>query len=277
MNSPHSSPSSALTPTRTSARTTALTAALRVPAVTAVFWIVKVLTTGVGETTSDFLVKTYSPVLMVLLAGIVFAGCFFVQIRARRYVPWRYWLFVTAVAVFGTMVADVTHIVLSVPYAVSTPAFAVVLVAVFLLWRRIEGELSVHSIFTQRRELFYWAAVLATFALGTALGDLTAVTFHLGYLGSGIMFAVLFAAPGIGYRLGLPATLSFWAAYVLTRPLGASFADWVAVEHSRGGLAWGTRLVSAVGLLVIAPCVAGLQIAWARARTGASLATAYAH
>jgi uncharacterized membrane-anchored protein len=266
MNSPHSSPASTRAP--------ALTPALRVPAVTAVFWIVKVLTTGVGETTSDFLVKTYSPVLMVLLAGVIFAACFFIQIRAHRYVPWRYWLFVTAVAVFGTMVADVTHIVLAVPYAVSTPAFAVVLAAVFWLWRRTEGDLSVHSIFTQRRELFYWAAVLATFALGTALGDLTAVTFHLGYLGSGIMFAVLFAAPGIGYRLGLPATLSFWAAYVVTRPLGASFADWVAVEHSRGGLAWGTRLVSAVGLLVIAACVAGLQIAWSRAGTGASLVAA---
>jgi uncharacterized membrane-anchored protein len=257
-NSPQSSPTSLIAPN----------AALRVPAVTAVFWIVKVLTTGVGETTSDFLVKTYNPVLMVLLAGVIFVGCFFIQIRAGRYVPWRYWLFVTAVAVFGTMVADVTHIVLAVPYAVSTPTFAVVLVAVFWLWRRSQGDLSVHSIFTRQRELFYWAAVLATFALGTALGDLTAVTFHLGYFGSGIMFAVLFAAPGIGYRIGLPATLSFWAAYVVTRPLGASFADWVAVEHSRGGLAWGTRLVSLIGLLVIAACVAWLQVAWSRAKRG---------
>jgi len=262
------------TPRTSSATTPALAAALRVPAVTVAFWAVKVLTTGVGETTSDFLVKTYSPVLMVLLAGAVFAACFAIQIRAREYVPWRYWLFVTAVAVFGTMVADVTHIVLAVPYAVSTPAFAVILAAVFWQWRRTERDLSVHSIRTQRRELFYWAAVLATFALGTALGDLTAVTFHLGYLGSGVMFAVMFVAPGIGYRVGLPATLSFWAAYVVTRPLGASFADWVAVEHGRGGLGWGTKAVSAVGLLVIAACVAALQVAWARARGGApSVAT----
>lgn len=261
-------------PTTQTSPSTTLTTALRVPAVTAAFWIVKVLTTGVGETTSDFLVRTYSPVLMVLLAFVLFAVCFVIQIRANEYVPWKYWLFVTAVAIFSTMVADVTHIVLAVPYAVSTAAFAVVLVGLFWAWRTSQGDLSVHSIRTRPRELFYWAAVLATFALGTALGDLTAVTLHLGYLGSGLMFAVMFAAPGVGYRLGLGATASFWAAYVVTRPLGASFADWVAVEPGRGGLGWGTRLVSVIGLLVIAAAVAGLQVAWARARRGAELATA---
>lgn len=224
------------------------------------------LTTGVGETTSDFLVRTYDPVLMVLIAAAFFAACFVIQIRAGQYVPWKYWLFVTAVAVFGTMVADVTHIVLAVPYAVSTGAFAAILAVLFVWWRLSHGDVSVHAIRSLPRELSYWAAVLATFALGTALGDLTAVTLHLGYLGSGIMFAVLFAAPGVGFRLGLPATVSFWAAYVVTRPLGASFADWVAVEHYRGGLGWGTRLVSVIGLLVIAACVAGLQVAWSRAK-----------
>ena len=238
----------------------------RVPRLTALFWVVKLLSTGVGETASDFLVKSYDPVVVVLLAAVVFAGCFAIQFTARRYVPWRYWLFVCMVAVFGTMVADVTHIVIGVPYLISTSAFAVVLVAIFVLWRRVEGTVDVHSVTTGRRELFYWATVLATFALGTALGDLTATTFGLGYLGSGIAFVVLFAIPGIAYRLHLPATAAFWWAYVLTRPLGASFADWLAVDHARGGLALGTLPVSAVGAVLIVAGVAVMQ--WRAAREG---------
>lgn len=245
----------------------------RVPAVTAAFWLVKVLTTGVGETSSDYLVKTYNPVVMVLLAAVAFAVCFAIQVTARRYVPWRYWLFVTAVAVFGTMVADVTHIVLLIPYVVSTAAFAVVLAAVLTLWWLTERTLSVHSIDTNRRELFYWATVLATFALGTALGDMTATTLGLGYLGSGILFAVAFAIPGVGYRFGLGATPAFWAAYIVTRPLGASFADWIAVEPSRGGLNLGTREVSVVGLAAIAVSVAVMSIS-ARRRLARPVPTA---
>lgn len=232
----------------------------RVPQLTVLFWAVKLLSTGVGETTSDYLVKTYDPVLVVLAAAVLFAVCFVVQFSARRYVPWRYWLFVCMVAVFGTMVADVTHIVVGVPYLISTLAFAAVLVVVFVIWRVVEGTVSVHSIVSGRRELFYWAAVLATFALGTALGDLTATTFALGYLGSGIMFAILFAVPGVAYRLHLPATIAFWWAYVLTRPLGASFADWLAVDHGRGGLALGTPPISALGLALIAVGVAVMQV-----------------
>lgn len=240
--------------------------ASRVPAITAVFWIVKLLTTGIGETSSDFLVKTFDPVPVVLVAALVFAVCFILQLRAGRYVPWRYWLFVTMVAIFGTMVADVAHIVFDVPYAVSSAAFAVVLVALLVTWWRVEGTVSVHSIDTRRRELFYWGVVLATFALGTAFGDLTAVVFGLGYLGSGILFAVLFAVPLAVHGLGRLETTSFWAAYVLTRPLGASFADWLAVEPGRGGLALGTGPVSLVGLVVILAAVAGMQWRWSRQR-----------
>ncbi|HEY4225287.1 MAG TPA: hypothetical protein VGM70_05695 [Pseudolysinimonas sp.] len=231
----------------------------RVPEVTALFWAIKILTTGVGEVASDFLVKTFDPVPVVLLAFVAFLGAGALQLTARRYVPWRYWSFVLLVAVFGTMVADVAHIVVGVPYLLSAFAFAVVLALVFLLWRRTEGTLSVHSIRTNRRELFYWATVLATFALGTATGDLTATTLGLGYLGSALLFAALFAIPAMGLRLGLPATGAFWTAYVLTRPLGASIADWLAVTPDRGGLDLGHLLITAVGLGLIAVGVAIMQ------------------
>ena len=240
--------------------TTAVEQLARVPQLTAVFWLVKVLSTGVGETSSDFLVKSFDPVVVVVLCAVVFAACFVIQLRAGRYVPWRYWLLVTMVAIFGTMVADVTHIVLDVPYSVSTPAFALAVAAVLFTWWRVEGTLSVHSVTTPRRELFYWATVLATFALGTALGDLTATTLRLGYLGSGIMFAGLIALPGIAYRLGLGATAAFWWAYILTRPLGASFADWIAVTRDRGGLDLGTLVISAIGVGAIAASVIGMQL-----------------
>ena len=239
--------------------TTAVERLARVPQLTVAFWAVKVLTTGVGETSSDFLVRAFDPVVVVLVCAAAFLACFAIQFRAGRYVPWRYWLFVTMVAVFGTMIADVTHIVLDVPYLLSTPAFAVVLAGVLIAWWRVEGTLSVHSVTTPRRELFYWATVLATFALGTALGDLTA-TMGLGYLGSGILFAVLITVPGIAYRLGLGATAAFWWAYILTRPLGASFADWLAVTPDRGGLDLGTLVISAIGLGAIAASVIGMQL-----------------
>lgn len=233
----------------------------RVPQPVALFWVVKLLSTGVGETTSDYLVKTFDPVVVVLITAAAFGVAFVVQFTAKRYVPWRYWLFVCMVAIFGTMVADVTHLVLDVPYLASTAAFAAALVVVLVAWRAVEKTVSVHSVTTARREAFYWATVLATFALGTALGDLTATTFSLGYLGAGILFAALFAVAGLAYRLHLPATAAFWWAYVLTRPLGASFADWLAVERIRGGLALGTLPVSAVGVVLI---VAGVGVMQAR-------------
>jgi uncharacterized membrane-anchored protein len=160
------------------------------------------------------------------------------------------------VSIFGTMVADVAHIVVGIPYLVSSVAFAIVLAVVFTTWRRTERTLSIHSITTRRRELFYWATVIVTFALGTATGDLTATTFGLGYLGSGILFAVLIALPGIAYRaVHLNAVVAFWIAYVLTRPLGASFADWLGVSHQRRGLDLGTGPVSLVAFALVVALV----------------------
>ncbi|MFJ5301727.1 hypothetical protein [Streptomyces sp. NPDC088350] len=214
-------------------------AASKVPEVTVYFWIIKVLTTGMGETASDFLAHALGPIPAVGLGGVALVAALAVQFAVRRYVAWIYWTAIVMVSVFGTMAADVLHVGLGVPYAISTPFFMVVLTAVFVLWYRSEGTLSIHSIHTRRREGFYWAAVLATFALGTACGDLTA-TIGLGYLGSAVLYGVAIAVPAIAHRWGsLNAVGAFWAAYVLTRPLGASVADWMALSHQRGGLAWG--------------------------------------
>lgn len=165
------------------------------------------------------------------------------------------------VGVFGTMAADVLHVRFGVPYAVSTVIYAIVLVAVFVTWDRTERTLSFHTIDTPRREAFYWAAVVATFAMGTALGDLTATTFGLGYFPSGLLFAGVIAIPAIGYRwLGWNAIFSFWFAYVATRPLGASFADWLSKPKSVGGLAIGDGPVALVFTVAIFCLVAYLAI-----------------
>ena len=240
--------------TATSARGTAHSLAVKVPQVTALFWIVKALTTAFGESTSDFLVHTIAPAVAVVLGFIAFVVSLVLQLRARTYRAGRYWFAVAMVGVFGTMAADVLHVGLGVPYTVSTAGFAVVLAAVFCLWYASERTLSIHSIDTPRRELFYWAAVVSTFALGTAAGDLTANTLKLGYFSSGLLFACLIAVPAIGYRwFGLNGVAAFWSAYVLTRPLGASFADWFGVSKARGGLDLGPGPVSIVlGALIVA-------------------------
>ncbi|MFD7644547.1 hypothetical protein ACFV4P_28315 [Kitasatospora sp. NPDC059795] len=227
----------------------------KVPQVTAGFWVVKVLTTGMGETTSDYLARTLGPVPAVAGATVLLAAALFAQARAGRYRPAVYWAAVVMVSVFGTMAADVAHVALGVPYAVSAGAFTLALAAVFWVWRRTEGTLAVETVRGGRREVFYWAAVMATFALGTAVGDLTAATLGWGYLPSGLLFAALIAVPALGHRLlRLPPVLAFWWAYVLTRPLGACFADWAGVGRERGGLDLGTGPVSLVlaGLIVLA-------------------------
>jgi uncharacterized membrane-anchored protein len=217
----------------------------KVPEITVAFWITKVLTTGMGESTSDYLVQTLGPIIAIGIGFIVFAVALIVQFRVSRYVAGVYWFAVVMVSVFGTMCADVLHVGLGIPYFVSTAFFAVVLAVIFVAWHRTQHTLSIHSITTRPRELFYWATVLATFALGTAAGDLTATSFHLGFLGSGILFAVVIAVPAIAWwKLRLNAIVAFWFAYVTTRPLGASFADWMAVPRARGGLDWGTGPVS---------------------------------
>ena len=230
----------------------------KVPAVTILFWVVKVLTTAVGESASDYLVHVIDPVIAVGIGGLGLAVALTLQFRARRYNAWAYWFAVAMVAVFGTMAADVLHIVIGVPYLDSTIFFAVSLGVIFALWYAVEKTLSIHSIDTWRRELFYWATVMATFALGTAAGDMTAVTLHLGYLDSGLLFAGLIAlvtAAHYAARAVLDlehrqqsrnAVLAFWLAYIVTRPLGASFADWTGKAASFGGLGWGDGVVTLV-------------------------------
>jgi uncharacterized membrane-anchored protein len=230
-----------------------------------VFWITKALTTGMGESSSDYLVHRLPPVVAVALGGVALALALALQLAARRYVPWIYWLAVAAVGVFGTMAADVLHVGFGIPYLVSTTFFAVALAVIFAAWYVSERTLSIHSIRTRRREVFYWAAVMATFALGTAAGDMTAVTWHLGYLSSGVMFAVVIAVPALAnWRFGMNAILAFWFAYVATRPLGASFADWMGVSHARGGLDLGAGPVS----LALAMLIVGFVIYLSIAATG---------
>lgn len=244
----------------------------KVPQITAGFWVTKVLTTGMGETTSDFLVHRFDPPPVVVLAGCALVVVLIAQLRARRYTPWLYWLTVVMVSVFGTMIADVLHVQFRVPYLVSTVTFVFVLAAIFALWFATERSLSIHRIRSHRQEAFYWATVIATFALGTATGDLTAMTLQLGFLASGVLFAVLIALPGLGLRLRwLSATAAFWSAYVLTRPLGASFSDWAALPPSRGGLGFGTGPVSLALGAVIVLLVAALTVADRTARVGAGV------
>lgn len=229
---------------------------IRVPAVIAWFWVAKALSTAFGESTSDSLVRILGPVPAVLLGFGAFVVALAIQLRVGRYRAVPYWLAVAMVGVFGTMAADVLHVGLGVPYVFSASLAAIALMVVFFAWWRVEGTLSVHDITTTRRELFYWAAVCATFALGTALGDLTAVTLHLGYAWSIVVFGALIAVPAVGYRwLHWNAILSFWMAYVLTRPLGASVADYLGKPVAEGGAGWGSVQVSiGLGLLIVA-CV----------------------
>jgi uncharacterized membrane-anchored protein len=230
-----------------------------VPEVTAAFWVAKVLTTGMGEATSDFLVHQLAPIVAVAIGAVGLAAALALQFAARRYNPWIYWLAVALVAVFGTMAADFLHVELGIPYIVSTAFFSVVLAAVFVVWYRTQHTLSIHSIDAPRREIFYWLTVLSTFALGTAAGDMTATTLHLGYFVSGLAFTLLIAVPAVAHRwFGLNAIVAFWFAYIVTRPLGASFADWLGVSHARGGLNWGTGAVSIGTAILIAGVVAYL-------------------
>ena len=235
--------------------------AKKVPELTVYFWVVKVLTTGMGETTSDYFVHTYDPYLVVILAAAVLGLVVLIQLAMHRYNAWIYWLAVSMVAVFGTMAAGIVHVYMGVPYQYSATLYAASTVVIFALWYWSERTLSVHSIFTRRREAFYWAAVLATFAMGTAVGDMTAVTFRLGFFASGILFAVLIALPGLAYRfLRLNEIIAFWIAYIITRPLGASFADWLAVPANAGGLNLGKGPVSIALWVLIFGFVAFLAV-----------------
>jgi uncharacterized membrane-anchored protein len=224
--------------------------AAKVPEITLLFWAIKVLTTGMGESMSDFLGQNSVP----LAAFIGIFGLWYAlrrQLRTPEYRAPVYWFAVMMVAVFGTMAADGVHDGASLPYSVTTPMYALIVAAIFYCWYRSEGTLSIHSITTLRREKFYWAAVLATFALGTAAGDLTAIQMNIGFFGSALVFGAAICVPAIlWWRKKLNPITAFWIAYVITRPLGASFADWFSKPHPQSGLNLGDGPVSAISLII---------------------------
>jgi uncharacterized membrane-anchored protein len=232
-----------------------------VPEITVYFWIIKGLSTAMGEATSDYLVHAINPEVAVGLGFVGFVTALALQFTRHRYLAWSYWLAVVMVGVFGTMAADVLHVGFGVPYFVSSALYAALLAVVFISWDWKEPTLSIHSINSPRREAFYWAAVVATFAMGTALGDLTAVTFHLGYAYSMLLFAGIIAFPALGFSLfRWNAIFSFWFAYVVTRPLGASFADWLGKPTNLSGMGFGDGKVAVTLTLLIAVLVAYLAI-----------------
>jgi uncharacterized membrane-anchored protein len=235
----------------------------KVPEVTLYFWLIKVLCTTVGETFADYLNETlgFGLTNTTIVMGLAFLAALAVQFRARRYVPWIYWLTVVLISVFGTLITDNLTDGHGVPTTVTTPIFAVLLAVSFTAWYLVERTLSIHTIRTPRREAFYWLAILFTFALGTAGGDMLSEQLGLGYPTAVLIFA---AAIGVvvvahyGFRLG--AVLSFWLAYILTRPLGASIGDYLSQARKDGALGLGTTATSVIFLAAILALVIYLTV-----------------
>lgn len=236
----------------------------RVPRVTLDFWLIKLMAVTMGETAADYLAVNLGLGLTatsLIMAGVLVAALV-VQILQRRYVPWAYWLAVVLISIVGTLVTDNLVDNFGVALTTTTAVFAIALALTFLVWHRAEGTLSIHEVFTFRREAFYWLAILFTFALGTAAGDLVAEEFGLGYLATGILFGMIILALAIGYfRLGLDAILGFWLAYIFTRPLGASFGDLLSQPGDYGGFGFGTIITSALFLTAIVAIVGYMTIA----------------
>jgi uncharacterized membrane-anchored protein len=235
----------------------------RVPRVTVDFWLIKLMAVTMGETAADYLNVqlglglTLTSLLMtaVLLVALVW------QFSRRRYVPAPYWLSVVLISIVGTLITDNLVDNFYVPLAVTTAVFAVALAVTFALWYRSERTLSIHSIFTNRRETFYWLAILFTFALGTAAGDLVAEQFALGYLATGILFGMIIVSLSLGYFVfGLDSILAFWLVYILTRPLGASFGDLLSQPTQYGGVGLGTIVTSAIFLIIIVAVVVYMSL-----------------
>jgi uncharacterized membrane-anchored protein len=228
--------------------------AAKVPEIIFLFWVVKILTTAGGEVTSDYL-KKYGNFGGGGIEIALFVTALVLQFAPRRYRAFAYWSLAYAIAIAGTGVSDFLHLDAHIPYAGTTLLWAVILAALFWTWQRSEGTLSIHSITTQRREAFYWAVVFATFALGTALGDFTASSLGMGYLASGLFFSAVILLPALAWwRFGLNGIAAFWMAYVVTRPLGASFADYISKPHSITGIGLGngpTALVIAAAVFVL--------------------------
>lgn len=234
----------------------------KVPEVTLIFWIIKIMSTTVGETGADYLAvhvglgTGLTSGIMAMLLG----GALLLQLRARAYVPWIYWLTVVLVSVVGTQITDALTDGLNVSLYVSTTVFAVALAAIFATWYAAERTLSIHTIVTSRREVFYWTAILFTFALGTAAGDLATEALQLGFQLGVLVFGGLIALVTLAYYRGANPILTFWVAYVLTRPLGASLGDFLSQAQQYGGLGLGTITTSAVFLVVIVALVAMVSV-----------------
>jgi len=236
----------------------------KVPEVTIYFWVIKIMCTTVGETAADYLNVDLGFGLSntTYIAGALLAAILAVQFGLRRYVPAVYWIVVVVISVFGTLITDNMTDRYNVPLTTSTIGFAVALAVVFAVWYAFERTLSIHTIYTSRREAFYWLAILFTFALGTAAGDLSAEKFSLGYGPSILIFGGMIAAVAVAhYAFRLNAVLSFWLAYILTRPLGASIGDWTSQHsHKYGGLGLGTTDTSYIFLGCILLLVTFLSI-----------------
>jgi uncharacterized membrane-anchored protein len=216
------------------------------PQITMWFWIAKVASTGMGEAFADWMYFKYGKFPSAAVGVILLVAALALQFSVKGYRTWVYWLAVVAVAVTGTQAADGLHLIVGLPYWQTTALYGFCLAVIFIAWYLTEGTLSIHSITTWRREAFYWATVMATFALGTALGDFTAQTLKLGYFSSGVLFFFVILIPLVAWRFGLNAVVAFWFAYTITRPLGASLADWMGVAHYLGGLDWGRARVALI-------------------------------
>ena len=235
----------------------------KVPEITIFFWIIKILATTVGETAADFLNTNMNMGLSIttfIMSSILIITLFF-QFKSRRYVPGIYWLAVVLISIVGTLITDNLVDNFGVPLETTTIIFTIALLVTFVVWYANESTLSIHSIYTTKREAFYWSAILFTFALGTAAGDLIAEGLSLGYWKSAFMFAALIGVVAIvNYRFKLNAVLAFWIAYILTRPLGASLGDFLSQSRDEGGLALGTVGTSAIFLITILSIVIFLII-----------------
>lgn len=227
----------------------------RVPKVTVDFWLIKLMAVTVGETAADFLSANLGLGLSHtswLMSGLLIAALF-AQFAQKKYVPWIYWVTVVLVSIVGTLITDNLVDNLGVSQEAASIGFAIALTATFAVWYLAERTLSIHTIFTTRREVFYWLAILLTFALGTAAGDLAAEGLKLGYLQAGLMYGAIIGLIALGYfALKMDAILAFWLAYIVTRPMGASFGDLLSQPVSNGGLGLGTVITSALFLTVIA-------------------------
>jgi uncharacterized membrane-anchored protein len=234
-------------PAATDRRSSAETSPNRVPEVTAAFWLIKLLAVTMGETAADYLAVNLGLGLTLtsLIMTAILAVALILQFAQKRYVPWAYWLAVVLISVVGTLITDTLVDNLGVALETTTIVFSVALLATFVVWYAGEGTLSIHTIFTTRREIFYWLAILFTFSLGTSVGDLLAEQFSLGYLTTGILFGVVITGIAFAFhRVGLNGILAFWLAYILTRPLGASFGDLLSQPVEYGGIGFGTTYTS---------------------------------